>query len=93
MPGQPGNVAIAGHRVGKGSPFLGLDLLRPGDPIVLETKNNWLVYRVLGDPDTGNLLADPSGIPSQQVVNPDDLEVIAPTPNGAPAAAPTGAGT
>jgi sortase (surface protein transpeptidase) len=91
MPGQPGNVAIAGHRVGKGSPFLDLDLLRPGDPIVLETKDAWFVYRVLGDPETGNLLADPSGIPGQQVVNPDDLQVIAPTPNGAPDAAPTGA--
>ncbi len=91
MPGQPGNVAIAGHRVGKGSPFLDLDLLRPGDPIVLETKDDWFVYRVLGDHATGNLLADPSGIPGQQVVDPGDLQVIAPTPNGALDAAPTGA--
>ncbi len=91
MPGQPGNVAIAGHRVGKGSPFLDLDLLRPGDPIVLETRDAWFVYRVLGDPDTGNFDADPSGIPGRQVVNPQDVEVIAPTPNGASDAAPSGA--
>ena len=91
MPGQPGNVAIAGHRVGKGSPFLDLNLLRPGDPIALETKDAWFVYRVLGDPDTGNLVGDPSGIPGQQVVNPGDLEVIAPTPNAASDAAPSGA--
>ena len=64
MPGQPGNVAIAGHRVGKGSPFLDLHLLRSGDP---------------------------SGIPGRQVVDPGDLEVIAPTPNGASDAAPSGA--
>src|SRR4051794_26395944 len=37
LPGQPGNLAIAGHRVGKGSPFLDADQLRPGDPIVVET--------------------------------------------------------
>ena len=91
MPGQPGNVALAGHRVGKGSPFLNLDRLRPGDPIVLETRDAWFVYRVLGDLDTGNLLGDPSGIPGRQVVGPEDVEVIAPTPNGASAAAPTGA--
>ena len=91
MPGQPGNVAIAGHRVGKGSPFLDLDLLRPGDPIVLETRDAWFVYRVLGDPDTGTFVGDPSGIPGRQVVSPGDVEVIAPTPNGTSDAAPSGA--
>ena len=49
MPGEQGDLAIAGHRVGKGSPFLDLDTLRPGDPIVVETKDDWFVYRVLGD--------------------------------------------
>ena len=29
MPGEQGNFALAGHRVGKGSPFLDLDQLRP----------------------------------------------------------------
>ena len=91
LPGRPGNVAIAGHRVGDGSPFLDLDLLRPGDSIVLETEQTWFVYRVLGDPDTGNFLGDPSGIPGRQVVNPEDVQVIAPTPNGPSDAAPSGA--
>lgn len=90
MPGEPGNVAVAGHRVGKGSPFLDLDLLRPGDPILLETKDAWFLYRVLGDADTGNFVGDPSGIPGRQVVNPGDVEVIAPTPNAASDAAPSG---
>ena len=90
MPGRPGNVAIAGHRVGEGSPFLHLDTLRPGDPVVLETADSWFVYRVLGDPSTGDVTADPSGIPGRQIVAPEDVRVISPTPNGPPDAAPTG---
>jgi sortase A len=49
LPGQIGNFAIAGHRVGKGEPFLNLDQLRPGDSVVVQTAKNWYVYRVLGD--------------------------------------------
>lgn len=48
VPGQIGNFAMAGHRVGKGEPFLNLDQLQPGDAIVVQTANNWYVYRVLG---------------------------------------------
>jgi sortase A len=88
LPGQPGNVALAGHRVGKGAPFLELDTLRPGDPIVVETVDSWFVYRVLGDTATGDFTADPSGIPGQHIVRPADVEVIAPTPGGG--SAPTG---
>lgn len=47
MPGQPGNVGIAGHRVGKGAPFNDLDLLNSCDPIVIETGDSFYVYRVL----------------------------------------------
>jgi sortase (surface protein transpeptidase) len=83
MPGELGNVALAGHRVGKGSPFLELDLLEPGDPVVVETADSWFVYRVLGDPETGDLTSDPSGIPGRQVVSPEAIEVISPTPGGA----------
>jgi sortase A len=85
MPGQPGNVAIAGHRVGRGSPFLELDALRPGDPIVVEVADGWFTYRVLADGQ------DPNGVPGQQVVTPDRIDVISPTPGGAADAAPTGA--
>jgi sortase (surface protein transpeptidase) len=91
MPGEQGNVALAGHRVGKGSPFLELDVMRPGDPIVVETADSWFVYRVLGDQASGDLAADPSGIPGRQIVSPTALEVISPTPNQVAAAAPTGA--
>jgi LPXTG-site transpeptidase (sortase) family protein len=81
LPGQQGNLAIAGHRVGKGSPFLDLDRLRPGDPIVVETAASWSVYRVLGDQGP---------IPGVHVVRPEEVGVIAPTP-GAPGAAASGA--
>ena len=80
MPGERGNAAFAGHRVGRGSPFLDLDRLRPGDPVVVETGNAWSVHRVLGDPATGDLGTDPSGIPGQEIVAPTDVAVISPTP-------------
>jgi sortase A len=34
MPGQLGNVVVAGHRVTHSKPFHNLDLLAPGDPLV-----------------------------------------------------------
>ncbi len=74
-----------------GSPFLDLDLPRPGDAIVLETRDTWFMYPVLGDPDTSAFVGDPSGIPGRQVVSPEDVEVIAPISNGAPNAVPSGA--
>jgi len=49
LPGQVGNFAVAGHRVGKGEPFLNLDRLRPGDTIVVQTATHWYVYAVLGN--------------------------------------------
>jgi sortase (surface protein transpeptidase) len=91
LPGEQGNVALAGHRVGKGSPFLDLDAMQPGDPVVVETADSWFVYRVLGDPATGDFAADPSGIPGQQIVRPEAIEVISPTPGAAETAAPSGA--
>src|SRR4051794_648449 len=37
LPGQVGNFAVAGHRVGNGEPFLNLDHLRAGDAIIVRT--------------------------------------------------------
>jgi sortase A len=91
LPGQQGNFAVAGHRVGRGSPFLDLDRMQPGDPIVVETSDSWFVYRVLGDAATGDFYADPSGIPGQHIVRPTDVQVIAPTPGGGEADPATGA--
>lgn len=47
LPGAPGNFAVAGHRVGKGAPFNDLDLLNACDAIIIETKTEWFVYRML----------------------------------------------
>ncbi|MBP2321820.1 sortase (surface protein transpeptidase) [Kibdelosporangium banguiense] len=47
LPGDLGNFAVAGHRVGKGAPFNDLDLLESCDAIVVETQASWFVYRVL----------------------------------------------
>jgi sortase A len=89
MPGEPGNVAVAGHRVGKGSPFLDLDQLRPGDPIVVETADAWYEYRVLGDPQSGDLSVTVDGVPGRQIVDPSAIGVIAPVP-GQPERRPAG---
>lgn len=89
LPGQPGNFAVAGHRVGRGSPFLEIDELRPGDPIVVETADAWYVYRVLGDPATGDFATGP--VPGQQIVSPSEVSVISPTPLAPPEVPPSGA--
>jgi sortase A len=91
MPGQQGNASFAGHRVGRGSPFLDLDKLKPGDPIVVETGDAWFVYRVLGDPATGDFDTDPSGIPGREIVLPTYLAAISPTPDGPAGGPATGA--
>jgi sortase A len=86
-PGKVGNFAVAGHRVGKGEPFLNLDKLRAGDPVIIETKTNWYVYRVKGK--AGDITAkDADGIPGRQIVSPSDGQVVLPVPND-PGAKPT----
>ncbi|WP_394281944.1 class E sortase [Corynebacterium sp.] len=47
MPAEPGNFAVAGHRVGKGAPFNDLGQLESCDAIVVETATQWVTYRVL----------------------------------------------
>ena len=74
-PGAPGNFAVAGHRVGQGSPFLDLDSVQRGDAVVVETADTWHVYRV-----TATL-----------VVAPTETWVVAPMPGGPPDGPATGA--
>ncbi len=47
LPGQPGDFAVAGHRVGQGAPFDDLGLVQSCDAIVIETQSDWYVYRML----------------------------------------------
>lgn len=65
LPGAVGNFAVAGHRVGKGEPFLDIDHLRIGDAVVVETYRYWYVYRMTGS----------------QIVTPDDGAVLDPVPD------------
>lgn len=45
--GEDGNFAIAGHRAGNGEPFDPIDTLDVCDTIVLETRTDWVTYKVL----------------------------------------------
>jgi sortase A len=46
LPGEPGTVAVAGHRTTYLAPFRNVDQLRAGDPIVLEMPYGSFTYRV-----------------------------------------------
>lgn len=65
MPGEIGNFAVAGHRNGYGQPLGDVDLLKPGDPIIVRTKDYWFVYKYT----------------SYKIVTPEHIEVIAPNPD------------
>ena len=65
MPGHVGNVAIAGHRTTYGAPFYRLDELKPGDAILITTREGAFKYKVT----------------SSKVVGPDDSSVLNPTPD------------
>ncbi|WP_420880486.1 class E sortase [Rhodococcus sp. (in: high G+C Gram-positive bacteria)] len=47
MPGEPGNFALAGHRIGTGAVFQHLDRLAACDAVIVETEFHWVTYRVL----------------------------------------------
>ena len=63
LPGENGNVAIAGHRTTWAKPFYNLDQLKPGDAIELITSRGTFTYSVTG----------------QQIVSPSDVSVLDPT--------------
>ena len=46
MPGQPGNFAVAGHRISYGEPFRNVPELQIGDNVYVETENYWYTYRL-----------------------------------------------
>jgi sortase A len=49
LPGQKGNVAIAGHRTTFGAPFSRIDEIRDNDKIILESKDGTFTYIVKGE--------------------------------------------
>ncbi len=46
LPGEKGNVAIAGHRTTYGKPFARIDELKPGDKVILTTPVGRHVYEI-----------------------------------------------
>lgn len=65
MPGALGNFAISAHRTTYGKPFNLIAELEKGDALVIETEEAWYVYRVT----------------EWEIVQPNQVEVIAPVPN------------
>jgi sortase A len=65
MPGEVGNVVVAGHRVTHSRPFHDLDRLRPGDPLVftLADGSRW-TYELTGT----------------EIVAPDAMHIVEQTP-------------
>jgi sortase A len=48
LPGEPGNVSIAGHRTMNGRPFARMDELKPGDKVILVTPFARHTYELIG---------------------------------------------
>jgi len=65
MPGHRGNSVFAGHRVTHDHPFLDLDLLAPGDKVIFTTADGTFTY----------------AITAINIVQPEQLSIIFPTPN------------
>ncbi len=64
LPGQGGNVGIAGHRTTYGAPFFRIDELAPGDDVIVtSTTGDRYVYKVT----------------EQFIVSPSQYEVLAPS--------------
>ena len=63
LPGQVGNVGIAGHRTTYGAPFYRINELVAGDDVILTTPGGRYVYKVT----------------DQFIVEPSQSEVLAPT--------------
>lgn len=60
LPGDPGNVVVAGHRVTHGGPFRHIDQLGPGDEVIFTTEGRRSTYRVTGS----------------EVVTPDAMRIV-----------------
>ncbi|MEU6356343.1 class E sortase [Streptomyces sp. NPDC047072] len=64
---KTGNFALAGHRNTHGEPFRYINKLSPGDPIIVETQDDYYVYKMT------------STLP---VTSPSNTSVIDPVPKG-----------
>lgn len=60
LPGEVGNVVVAGHRTSHSKPFRHLDDLAPGDEVIFNMPNGTFVYNVV----------------STEIVTPDRIDII-----------------
>lgn len=95
MPGEPGNMVVAAHRDGKGSPFNDLEQLHPCDAIEIEDAENIYTYRVLpfnGDVrysvvtctgESADALMEPpyDTLTGSEIVRPDEVSITRPIPH------------
>ena len=77
LPGEAGNVAIAGHRTTYGKPFNRLDEVAVGEKIRLETPLATYTYQVVGHPDDA---VEPCANGACWITHPADWTVVSPTP-------------
>src|SRR5699024_1952167 len=73
-PGEEGNLALAGHRQTYGAVLWDMDQLQDGDRLYLQTANGWWVYETR----------------QVHIVQPTDIEVLAPNPMDPASAEPEG---
>lgn len=64
MPGKVGNFVLSGHRTTYAAPFNRIDELRRDDEIIVDAREARYTYRVI----------------SQDVVEPDEVDILAPVP-------------
>jgi len=66
LPGEKGNFALAGHRSTYGEPLANIDQLKQDDEVIIQTAENWYVYKLILD----------------EIVEPDATWVLDPNPGG-----------
>ncbi len=64
LPGEVGNVALAGHRAGHGNPLIDIDAIEPGDTMIIETREAFFVYHAV----------------RSEIVRPTKIDVLDPVP-------------
>jgi sortase A len=83
LPGQPGNVALAGHRTTYAAPFNRLDEVEPGDEITFETVQGTFTYTVdshetgPGEPPSGHFIVAPTQVEILQQDGVDRVTLVA----------------
>ena len=77
-PGQKGNYALAAHRVTHGQPLRQMPELRPGDTVVVETREATYTYALDTDPNDLVVTFRDVWVVDPKPVNPDPAGVQAP---------------